>query len=203
MKTRKLYILLLLAALVGADGNATPVKRRKPENVLSHLNKLWLPSTDGKAIQLSSVAKHRATVFIFLSSECPISNRFMPTLTRLSTEFSPSDIQFYGIISDPECDTACAAKFSKDYNFPSPMLLDPQHQLVKLLDASITPEVFVLTNDGACVYQGRIDDRYIELGKDRPAPTTNDLRNVIIEIFSGKKMEFKEVRAIGCAIPPL
>ena len=203
MKIRIFYIILLLVGLVAADTNGSPVKRRKPENVLAHLNKLWLPSSDGKAVQLSSVAKHRATVFIFLSSECPISNRFMPTLTRLSTEFTPSDIQFYGIISDPDCDTACATKFLKDYNFPSQMLLDPQHQLVKLLDASITPEAFVLTNDGTCVYQGRIDDRYIELGKDRPAPTTNDLRNIITEIFSGKKMEFREVRAIGCAIPPL
>ena len=36
------------------------------------------------------------------------------------------------------------------------------------------------------VYLGRIDDRFVELGRERPAATRNDLRNVLTALVAGK-----------------
>src|SRR5258708_33881879 len=57
-------------------------------------------------------------------------------------------------------------------------LRDPKHSLVKYAGATITPEAAVLAG-GRLVYRGRIDDRYVELGVERPTPTRHDLADAL------------------------
>ena len=56
---------------------------------------------------------------------------------------------------------------------------------------------------GAVAYRGRVDDRYVDFGVDRPAPTTRDLDIALTNLLAGKPVEPKTTRAIGCILSDL
>ena len=61
----------------------------------------------------------------------------------------------------------------------------------------------VLSADQKLLYRGRIDDRYIEFGKDRPQPTVRDLERTLDAIVAGQPIPVAETKAIGCYISDL
>ena len=81
--------------------------------------------------------------------------------------------------------------------------MDPQHQLVQLTGATVTPEVAVLTSDGLMPYLGRIDNWYADLGKKRREATRRDLRLVLTALLEGKPIQPARTLAVGCDIPSL
>jgi hypothetical protein len=85
-------------------------------------------------------------------------------------------------------------------------LRDPQHELVRATQATVTPEaaVFVAGPAGPrMVYRGRIDDPYVDFGRTRPAPTTRDLRAVLEAVAAGSTLTPRTTPAVGCFITPL
>jgi hypothetical protein len=101
---------------------------------------------------------------------------------------------------DPGLTPAAAREHAREYDLRALVLLDPQHRLVKLLKATVTPEAVVLGKNGQILYRGRIDDLYAGLGKKRGAPTHHDLGEALDTITAGKKVKPKETKAIGCLI---
>ena len=63
---------------------------------------------------------------------------------------------------------------------------DRNQELVEFTGVSVTPEVAVFDRNGRLVYRGRIDDRYIDFGKDRPQPTTHDLERALEAVSAGR-----------------
>jgi hypothetical protein len=78
-------------------------------------------------------------------------------------------------------------------------LRDPAHALVKFTKATVTPEAVVVAG-GRVVYRGRIDDRYVELGLERPAPTQHDLADALAAVVTGKRVPRATTQAVGCFI---
>ena len=71
---------------------------------------------------------------------------------------------------------------------------------MKRTGATVTPEAVVLDAGGKTVYQGRIDDRYAQLGKKRPEPKVLDLEAALAEFVSGKPVTVAKTNAVGCRI---
>jgi hypothetical protein len=63
--------------------------------------------------------------------------------------------------------------------------------------------VAVIGAGGAVLYRGRIDDRYIEFGKDRPQPTERTLERALEAIVQGKPVAARETQAVGCFLGEL
>src|SRR5438874_1084698 len=78
-------------------------------------------------------------------------------------------------------------------------LRDPEHALVKFVGATVTPEAAVYAG-GHIVYRGRIDDRYVDLGLERPAPTRRDLAEALAAVIAGKPVLQPTTQAVGCFI---
>jgi hypothetical protein len=53
---------------------------------------------------------------------------------------------------------------------------------------------------GKVVYRGRIDDRYVDLGLERPAATTHDLGDALEAVMTGKPVAHPTTQAVGCYI---
>jgi hypothetical protein len=68
---------------------------------------------------------------------------------------------------------------------------------------TVTPEVAVIDKTGMVLYRGRIDDRYIDFGRDRPQPTVRDLERSLDAILAGKPAPVRETRAVGCILADL
>jgi hypothetical protein len=155
----------------------------------------------GQADPFAAPAETKAIVFLFTSTDCPISNRFAPEIRRLAMTFAAQGVLFRLIYPNPS-DHADAirehmAAFS--YKGTTEALRDPNHSLVNFVGATITPEAAVV-GGGHVLYRGRIDDRFVDLGLERPAPTRHDLADAISAILAGKPVVPASTQAVGCFI---
>jgi len=142
-----------------------------------------------------------AIVYIFTSTECPISNRYAPEVRRLVDTFASQGVRFRLVYPDP-ADTPDAIRehvASFAYGERTEAFRDPEHALVKLAHATVTPEAAVFAN-GRLLYHGRIDDRVVDLGVERPAPTVHDLGDALTAILAGRPVAHAETQAVGCYI---
>jgi hypothetical protein len=143
----------------------------------------------------------RAHVFIFTTSDCPISNRYAPEITRLATVFADRGIRFWLVYPVPSDTARLAREHTERFGLTLPVVRDTLFELVRLTGVTVTPEVAVIERGGRQIYRGRIDDRYVDFGRDRPAPTTRDLQNVLDAIVAGRPVTPGTTKAIGCYLP--
>jgi peroxiredoxin len=155
----------------------------------------------GKTHTSAEIHQHRATVLIFVASECPNSNTYAPLLARLFREFSSRGVQFYGVYSDPDDNAATVQKHDSGYQIPYPALLDPRHSLALATGARSTPEAVILSPAGNVLYRGRVDDRFVDFGKTRFSPSTEDLRDALEQVIAGQPVKNPVTKVLGCAIP--
>ena len=74
---------------------------------------------------------------------------------------------------------------------------------MKLAHATVTPEAAVFVVEGKTlreVYQGRVDDRYISLGQERPQAQHHDLELAITAALAGKPVPHPQGPPVGCSI---
>ena len=102
------------------------------------------------------------TVLIFISADCPISNRYAPEIKRLHDEFAPKGVRFRLVYPNALDDEAAISTHLQEYGYPKIGERDRDHMLVKMAGATITPEAVVLDARQRIVYRGRIDDRHVD-----------------------------------------
>ena len=129
------------------------------------------------------------TVLIFVSTDCPVSNRYAPEIKRLHDEFTSRGVRFRLVYPNPLDTEAAISKHLQEYGYPQIAQRDRDHTLVKMAGATITPEAAVFDARDRLVYRGRIDDRFVELGRERPAATHPDLRNALTAFLAGSARE--------------
>jgi hypothetical protein len=159
----------------------------------------------------SSVAKSlvapgvRVVVFYFAATDCPISNRYVPEIQRLEREYASEGVRVWWIYPDPTDDAGAIAHHRVEFGITGRLFPDPPESAVSLAHATITPEAAVFIVDGGElreVYRGRIDDRYIAIGQERPQPTRHDLELAISAVLAGKPVPQPDGPPVGCAIVP-
>ncbi len=162
---------------------------------------LVLKDPDGRPVDPFLAAEQSpAIVFLFASVDCPVSNRYAPEVQRLHAAFASRGVSFWLVYPNPS-DTAPAVRdHLKAFGYPVHALLDPGHDLVKLAKATITPEAAVFDGTRALAYHGRIDDRFVSLGVERPAATRRDLFDALTALLAGKPPAEASAPAVGCFI---
>lgn len=195
--THMLVILVSMICFPSASG-ADDLERLVP---------FTLSDIDGQKRVFNSVpnpnSNRIADVFIFILHDCPIANQYQPKIRRLAARFESEAIRFHLIHADPETTLEAARQHAQTYQIEVPVYLDPQHRIVRLLKAEVTPEAIVINSENEKVYQGRIDNLYVKLGRKRFRATQHDLANVLEAIVNGKPIEPTRTMAIGCYIPDL
>lgn len=162
-------------------------------------SQLRLPDLTGRLVDPFSLeSKTNVTVLLFLSTDCPISSRYAPELRRLHDRFASRGVVFWMVYPNLAESRAAIQDHMEAFAYPGRVLRDPQHLAVKLTQATVTPEAAVFDASGRIVYRGRIDDRYVDFGLERPAATTRDLENALNAVLSGRLVEEPVTRAVGC-----
>jgi len=141
-------------------------------------------------------------VLVFLRRDCPVSSRYAPAIQEISKRYADR-AAFWLVYPDKNDSAEAIRKSVEEYGYHLPVLRDPDRALVKLSHVQITPEVAVFDQRQHLVYDGRIDDWYIDLGRSRPAPTTHELEDAIRVAVSGNTLAHSEVRGVGCYISDL
>lgn len=157
----------------------------------------------GNQIDLSTPSDIKANVFIFILHDCPIANQYQPAIRRLAKDFELQGVRFHLVHADPDTTEVQAQKHASEYQIELPIYLDPNHDLVRRFEATVTPEAIVLDKKNEKVYQGRINNLYFKLGRKRFRPTEHDLADVLKAVLENGPIKHSKTTAIGCYIPPL
>jgi len=193
----RVRLLVLLAGLLCAGGCGRPdAASDSPSGAASlrllDLSDHWVqpfPATDAKAL-----------VFLFVSTDCPISNRYAPQIKRLHEHFAARGVRFQLVYPNASTSAAAAHRHLQEYGYSFGALRDPQHVLVKRAGATVTPEAAVFSPEGRLLYRGRIDDRFPKLGTERAAATQADLENALNAILEGRLVAPRFTQPVGCYI---
>jgi thiol-disulfide isomerase/thioredoxin len=154
---------------------------------------------EGHAVDPFVSGSGKPVILVFLRRDCPVSGRYAPLVQKISKQYA--DRATFWLVYPDRSDTPQEIRKSvAEYGYHLPVLRDPEHALVKLSRVQITPEVAVFDRDRRLVYDGRIDDWYIDLTRARPAPTTHELRDAISAAMARTTLAQKEVRGVGCYI---
>jgi thiol-disulfide isomerase/thioredoxin len=156
----------------------------------------------GKPVDPLRADAGKPVVLIFVRTDCPISNRYAPTIQRLSTEYV-GRAAFWLVYPDKSESSAAIEQHLHAYGYKLPALHDPQHALVKLGQAQVTPEVAVFDAGGQLAYHGRIDNWYLTFGHPRPEPTIHELDDALQAVLKGSKPQVATASGVGCYISDL
>ena len=178
----------------------TPCRAQQASNSVALPKGVRMMNLDGQRINPFGSDLGKRVVFIFLSVECPISNSYLPECSRLADEFTPKGVVFRLVFPNQDESAEQIRKHLRAYHCSIPALRDPDHDLVKVSKARYTPEVAIFAAGLGLVYHGRIDDRYVELGRTRPAASRHDLREAIEAVLHGKLPDVRSTQAVGCYI---
>jgi hypothetical protein len=157
---------------------------------------------DGKPVNPLDAASGKIVVLVFLRRDCPVSSRYAPVIQQISAQHE-GDASFWLVFPDKDETPQTIHKYLQAYAYHLPALRDPEHALVKLAQVQITPEVAVFTRNHQLIYDGRIDNWYLDLGRSHPAPTTHELDDAIQAALAGKVPAVNQVRGVGCYISDL
>jgi hypothetical protein len=192
---------LATACLLASLGAAGPAEAQRAKAVAGERHPLRLETADGTIVDPFDVpASTRAVVFLFTSVECPISNRYAPEVARLHDELAGRGVSFWLVYPNPAESPAQVREHLAAYRYPVHALRDPRHELVKLAGATITPEAAVYDAQRRLAYRGRIDDRYVAIGVERPAATRRDLYEALKATLEGRPVAQPRLQAVGCYI---
>jgi hypothetical protein len=115
----------------------------------------------------------------------------------LTSDYGGKGIEFMGYAVGPLLNDSIVQAFRTEYKIPFPIEID--EVMHRRLNATVTPEVFVIQNDSV-MYHGRIDDSFVRVGKRRAQVKNRELRNTLDRILRGSTVEVSHVPAVGCII---
>jgi len=197
--TRKTVLTTVALALVATLG--VSLAAQSSQDSASPARGIALKDPDGRLVDPFLAAENSsAIVFLFASVDCPVSNRYAPEVQRLHATFAPKNVAFWLVYPNPGDTPDAVREHLKAFGYPVHALLDPGHDLVKIAKASITPEAAVFSPTGTLAYHGRIDDRFVSLGVERPAATRHDLFDALTAVVGGTTPSEASAPPVGCFI---
>ncbi len=159
-----------------------------------------LSDTSGHVHTRAEWSGKRAIVLLFVTTDCPLSNGYVPEMNRIDGAYESRGVAFYAVQGDATVPLEQVRQHVKDFAYNFPYLLDPEETLATVAGAAATPEAAVFSPGGELLYLGRIDNRLEDFGKQRVQITEFDLREALDAILAGKPVPHPRTKALGCAI---
>lgn len=157
---------------------------------------------DGRPLDPLKLSPGKVVVLIFVRTDCPLSNRYAPTIQRLSGEYE-AKAAFWLVYPSKSESAEGIRQHEREYGYKIPALRDPQRVLVKASEAQVTPEAAVFDASRRLIYHGRIDDLYVDMTRLRSAPTTHELDDAIQAAIRGEILSVQARPGVGCYISDL
>ena len=140
-------------------------------------------------------AQHKATVYVFLSTQCMVSKLYPPRLNTLARDYGKRGVALIGVFSNIQEDQAEVAAFAKSHAFAFPTIRDADASLAAKYGATMTPQAFVVNQAGQVVYSGRIDDN-----ADTTLVHHRDLAAALDAVLAGRPVLHPKLAAFGCIL---
>lgn len=139
--------------------------------------------------------QYQATVLLFLSTQCPISEAYRERVFALTRHFAERPVRMLLINANDNEAAAEAARYAAGLPFSVPILKDWHNTVADRYGATLTPEAVVLDSGGASRYQGAIDD-----ARNPARVKVRAVQTAVEDLLAGRAVSVKPIRAFGCAI---
>ena len=169
---------------------------------------LYGKDIDGHDVTSLAVPGIQDVAAIFVATDCPISNRYLPEIARLSREFAPRGVRLWLVYPNPGDTLAAVHAHQTQYRIAAslPQLIAPDSRFLAHAHVHVTPEAAIFRADAVMsqpvLWHGRIDDRYLTFGTQRPAATRHDLADAVNAALAGRQPTRSSAPPVGCAIIP-
>lgn len=170
------------------------------DNLSPSVYNLSLASVHGDSVPLTKIKEGTASVFFFISPECPVCQHYSLTINEMIKRYNAKGIAFYGIFPGIYYSHSQIEQYLTEYNMFFIPLTDPSLVFTNNIHASVTPEAFVVAASGTIVYHGCIDNRYVSAGKPRSVITEHYLDDVLQSVINNRPITVENTTAIGCYI---
>lgn len=163
---------------------------------------------DGHDVTSLAVPSTQYVAAIFVATDCPISNRYLPQIAQLSREFSSRGVRLWLVYPNPGDSLAAVHRHQSRYPDAAslPQLIAPDQRFLAHAHVHVTPEAAIFAADAVMnqpvLWHGRIDDRYLTFGTQRPAATHHDLADALNAALAGHQPASALAPPVGCAIIP-
>lgn len=154
----------------------------------------------GKEWNSADFAASKVMVVAVLGTECPLAQLYVPRVQSLADEYATQGVAFIGIAPNRQDSITELAAYVRRQGLTFPLLKDLNNVIADQLGAERTPEVFVLDEKRVIRYHGRIDDQYAVGGRNKPAPSQQELKAAIDDVLAGRAVEVPSTPAVGCLI---
>lgn len=199
-----LLILTLPIVAISQSGYTIPKKHRviqektsKSQNVPigTKFSDANFTTLNKEAYTLSTLAQQGPVVFVFLSVECPVAQRYAMRLKRMHDEYNGNQVTIVGVYSNENDSVEDVQAYLKRAEYPFPIVKDVDGSLARYLGASMTPQAHLIDTAKVLRYRGPIDDNRYETRVKH-----NYLKDALVSVLRGKEVKIKETPAFGCTI---
>jgi len=141
----------------------------------------------------------KAFVVVFVDTECPLADLYVPTQIELHRKYAAKGVQFLAINSSSQDSFVSVSAHAQERDVPFPVLKDFDQHVADAFGAQRTLEAFLLDANRVIRYHGRIDDQYGN-GFRRDKPSRRDLEQALDELLAGKPISTPRTEVSGCLI---
>ena len=188
-----LFFSLLVLALVTSARTVIDVP--EPPVIGATITDFSLPDADGTSHSLASLKGKNGTVLIFIAVQCPVSNGYNERMEKLAQDYKARGVNVIGINANTTESAAEVKAHAQQNNLTFPILKDDGSKIADMLGATRTPEAYFLDVNNKLLYHGRIDN-----SRDITQVKSNELRDAIEAVLSGKPVAKTTANAFGCSI---
>ncbi len=186
---------IVIVAFAAVAGSGSTSDLPAPPAIGTTLDDFKLPDADGAEHSLKSLTGKSGAVIIFVATKCPVSNAYNDRMEKLAQDYKAKGINVIGINSNNTEPAAEVKSHAGEKHLTFTILKDDGNKIADRLGATRTPEAYVIDASGKLVYHGRIDN-----AQNAANITSNDLREALDEMLSGKQVSKTGGAAFGCTI---
>ena len=200
MPSRKVETWVLAASAVLIGLGAAPDEKDLTRQVGSRVGDFTLKdASSGGDISLFGFEGKKAAVLVFLGTDCPVGNLYLPRLAEMSRAYESKGVVFLGINANAHETADAIARHAKEFAIPFPVLKDDGAKVADQYKVARTCEAILLDSKAVVRYRGAIDDQY-GYGTRRPHVVREYLSEAIDALLAEKAIETTGTTVVGCPI---
>ncbi|MBF25557.1 MAG: hypothetical protein CMP49_03455 [Flavobacteriales bacterium] len=142
---------------------------------------------------------NKAKVLFALDPECPLCKSYSKTINELCDKYE-NTFDFYAFFPSTIYSENKTNNFLIKNNITMNVIIDTNQVITEFLNATVTPECFLLDTNLNIIYQGLIDDWVKALGRKGQNINNNYLDDAIRKYIYHDSILINKTTAIGCII---
>lgn len=144
------------------------------------------------------LSSQKYTAVMFIAPDCPLCKTMSTPFSELSIEYP--EIQFLAVYSGTYYEPMELNMFATSTKLKPRIFRDYEYEVAHQLNATVTPEFFLIDSTANIIYRGMMDDRILELGSYKQTWDKLYLEDAIDAVLADSIPTVKKTEPIGCVL---